>query len=221
MQSQPNAIKLINIRKDFGTHTIFDQVNMIVPTGVILGISGPNGAGKSILLRMICGLVKPTQGEVIVFGQKLGRDCEFAPSTGVLIDQPGILLDQSARTNLEILAGIRRSASAGRMDEVLQIVGLDPADTRPVRFYSNGMRKRLGIAQAILEKPRLLLLDEPTDAVDQAGWKDIYAYLLKLREDGTTILFSSNNLDEITILCDQAMVLSGGKLVQDGQISLQ
>jgi ABC-2 type transport system ATP-binding protein len=218
MQSQAIAVELVDIRKDFGTHTIFEQVNMVIPSGSIMGISGPNGAGKSILLRIICGLVKPSCGEVIIFGQKLGSGCEFAPSTGVLIDQPGLLPDLSARKNLEILAGIQHKVPSRRVSETLEIVGLDPADTRPVRVFSNGMKKRLGIAQAILEEPRLLLLDEPTDAVDQAGWKDIYEYLLELREAGTTILLSSNNLDEITILCDQSMVLSGGKLVKDGQI---
>jgi ABC-2 type transport system ATP-binding protein len=211
MQSQNNAVELVNIRKDFGSHMVFDSINLTVPTGLITGICGPNGAGKSILLRIICGLVKPTHGEVVVFGQRLGVDCEFAPSTGVLIDQPGLLFDLSARKNLEILAGIQQKIPTSRIAEVLQIVGLDPTDKRPVKEYSNGMRKRLGIAEAILEEPRLLLLDEPTDAIDQAGWRGIYQYLLELKESGTTILFSSNKMDEITILCDRAVVLADGK----------
>jgi ABC-2 type transport system ATP-binding protein len=212
MQSQNNAIELVDIRKDFGSHTVFDSINLTVPAGLITGICGPNGAGKSILLRIICGLVKPTHGEVVVFGQRLGVDCEFAPSTGVLIDQPGLLFDLSARKNLEIIAGVQHIIPPARIAEALQIVGLDPTDQRPVREYSNGMRKRLGIAEAILDGPRLLLLDEPTDAVDQAGWKGIYEYLLELKDSGTTILFSSNKMDEITILCDQAVILSDGKI---------
>ncbi len=114
--------------------------------------------------------------------------------------------------DLELLAKISRGADGWRIQEVLRIVGLDPNDRRPVRLYSNGMRKRLGIAQAILEKPQVLILDEPTDAIDQAGWKDVYEYLIQLKEDGTTILFSSNNLDEIAILCDQAFVLKDKQL---------
>lgn len=210
-----NAIELVDISKSFGSHMVFEHLNMDVPLGSIMGISGPNGAGKSILLGIISGLVKPSGGEVIVFDQKLGVDCEFAPSIGVLIDQPGIMPELTARKHLELLAGIQHKIPIGRVAETLKIVGLDPTDDRPVRVYSNGMKKRLGIALAILEKPNLLLLDEPTDAVDQAGWKDIYAYLLELRENGTTIVFSSNNLDEIVILCDQAMVLKDGRILKD------
>jgi ABC-2 type transport system ATP-binding protein len=206
------AISLKNIRKVFGKTVIFEDVNLDVPAGGITGISGPNGAGKSILLRIICGLVTPTQGDVYVLGNQVGVTCEFPPDTGALIDSPGLLADESAKKNLEQLAKISRGADDRRIHEVLKIVGLDPNDRRPVRVYSNGMRKRLGIAQAILEKPKVLILDEPTDAIDQAGWKDVYEYLIQLKEEGTTILFSSNNLDEIAILCDQAYVLQERQL---------
>ncbi len=201
------VISLRNIGKVFGKTVIFEKVNLNVPAGSITGISGPNGAGKSILLRTICGLVRPTQGEVYVLGYQVGVMCEFPPDTGALIDTPGLLANESAKKNLELLAKISRGADERRIQEVLMIVGLDPNDDRPVRVYSNGMRKRLGIAQAILEKPKVLILDEPTDAIDQAGWKEVYEYLIQLKGEGTTILFSSNNLDEIAILCDQAYIL--------------
>lgn len=207
-----SAISLRNIRKVFGKSVIFENINLDILAGCITGISGPNGAGKSVLLRVICGLVKPTQGEVYVLGQQIGVTCEFPPSTGALIDTPGLLANESGKKNLELLAKISRGADGWRIQEVLRIVGLDPNDRRPVRLYSNGMRKRLGIAQAILEKPQVLILDEPTDAIDQAGWKDVYEYLIQLKEDGTTILFSSNNLDEIAILCDQAFILRDRQL---------
>jgi ABC-2 type transport system ATP-binding protein len=208
-----SAISLRNICKAYGKSVIFDDVNLDVPTGCITGISGPNGAGKSILLRVICGLVKPTEGEVYVMGQQIGVTCEFPPDTGALIDTPCFLANESAKKNLELLAKISRGADEKRIHDVLMIVGLDSHDQRPVSVYSNGMRKRLGIAQAILEKPQLLILDEPTDAIDQAGWKDVYEYLIQLKEEGTTILFSSNNLDEIAILCDQAFVLHENHLM--------
>ncbi len=207
-----SAISLRNICKAYGKSVIFDDVNLDVPIGCITGISGPNGAGKSILLRVICGLVRPTMGEVYVLGQQIGVTCEFPPDTGALIDTPGFLANESAKKNLELLAKISRGANEKRIQDVLMIVGLDSHDQRPVSVYSNGMRKRLGIAQAILEKPQLLILDEPTDAIDQAGWKDVYEYLIQLKEEGTTILFSSNNLDEIAILCDQAFVLHENRL---------
>lgn len=206
------AISLRNVQKIYDRKVILDDISLDVPAGKITGISGPNGAGKSVLLRIICGLVKPTRGEVHVLGCLVGKDCDFPPETGSLIDFPGFLADKSARENLELLAKISRRADAARVNEVLKVTGLDPEDRRPVKVYSNGMQKRLGIAQAILEKPKLVILDEPTDAIDQAGWRGVYEYLIQLKDDGTTILFSSNNLDEIAILSDQAFVLQEGRL---------
>ncbi len=208
------AVSLRNIHKVFNNRVILDDISLDVPSGSITGISGPNGAGKSVLLRIICGLVKPTRGDVNVLGWQVGVNCDFPPDTGVLIDFPGFLAEKSARENLELLAKISRRADAARIREVLIITGLDPDDGRPVRVFSNGMQKRLGIAQAILERPKLVILDEPTDAIDQTGWKDVYEYLIQLKEEGTTILFSSNNLDEIAILSDQAYLLEGGRMNQ-------
>jgi len=212
MTANTHAIWLKGVYKTFARTTIFEDIHLEVPPGCICGLSGPNGAGKSVLLRIICGLVRPTAGEVYVLGERIGAGREFPAHTGALIDAPAYLEQHSARRNLEFLAKISGQVEPGRIAEALDIVGLDPRDERPVRVYSNGMRKRLGIAQAILERPRVLILDEPTDAVDQAGWKAIYEYLLALKEEGTTILFSSNNLDEITILCDQAYVLERGHI---------
>jgi ABC-2 type transport system ATP-binding protein len=201
-------LELHEIKKDFNKITVFENINLLIPQGgSITGISGPNGAGKSILLRIICGLVKPTQGQVVVFGNRIGIDCDFPPKTGALIDVPGFLPEYSAQKNLSLLAAISGTVDRTRIEEVMSIVGLDVKNTQPVHTYSVGMRKRLGIAQAILEKPELLLLDEPTDSIDQAGWKGVYEYLIQLKESGTTILLTSNNLDEITILCDQAYIL--------------
>lgn len=206
------SISLKNVSKKFGTDLLFEDINLDIPAGSITGISGPNGAGKSVLLRLICGLAKVTTGEIYVLGRRIGVDCEFASRTGVLIDEPGLLMNASARKNLELLAKISGGADLTRINEVLSVVGLSPENQRPVRVYSNGMRKRLGIAQAILEKPQVLILDEPTDAIDQAGWKDVYEYLIGLKDEGCTILFSSNNLDEISILCDQAYILKDQRL---------
>ena len=212
MKESLDVIELKAIKKSFGRKTVFENLNLAIPPASITGICGPNGAGKSILLRIICGLVKPTQGEVWVLGKQVGIDCDFPPLTGALIDTPGFLSRYSAKKNLRLLAAISQRADNERIDEVLAIVGLDVNDQRPVRTYSGGMKKRLGIAQAILEDPQLLILDEPTDAIDQAGWKNIYEYLIKLKERGATILLTSNNLDEITILCDQAYMLQAGNL---------
>jgi len=200
-------LELNGITKRFNELTIFENIDLQIQPGSITGISGPNGAGKSILLRIMCGLVKPTQGQVTVFGNRIGIDCDFPPRTGAMIDVPGFLPGYSAQKNLRLLADINRTIDPSRIDEVMSIVGLDVKNRQPVHTFSVGMRKRLGFAQAILETPDLLLLDEPTDSIDQAGWKNIYEYLIQLKERGTTILLTSNNLDEITILCDQAYIL--------------
>lgn len=202
------TLELRGITKRFKHMVVFEDIDLeILPGGSINGIIGPNGAGKSMLLRIICGLVKPSRGQVVVLGEQVGVDCDFPSRTGALIDIPGFLPAYSAQRNLRLLADVSGSVDQNRIAEVLSIVGLNHKNTQPVSTYSVGMRKRLGIAQAILEQPELLLLDEPTDSIDQAGWKSVYEYLIQLKEAGTTILLTSNNLDEITILCDQTFLL--------------
>jgi ABC-2 type transport system ATP-binding protein len=206
------AILVEHVSKVFGTKTILDDISMMVPDGHIYGLSGPNGAGKSILLRILCGLMKPTRGVVTILGERLGIDSDFPPSTGALIDTPGFLPQYSGLRNLEMLAAIQNKITRLDIEATMLMVGLDPEDRLPVRAYSNGMRQRLGIAQAVMEKPKVLILDEPTDAIDQAGWRDVYQHLIELREGGTAILLASNNLDEIKILCDAAFILEKGKI---------
>lgn len=212
MNKQNSTVELISVKKTFHDKTIFENINLTIPKGKITGIGGPNGAGKSMLLRIICGLVKPSAGLVCVFGKRIGIDADFPARTGALIDMPGFLPDRSAYQNLDMLAEINGLVSKQRILEVLSIVGLDSKNRLPVRTFSVGMQKRLGIAQAILEEPELLLLDEPTDSIDQAGWQNIYEYLIELKERGTAILLTSNKLDEINILCDQAFTLKDQKL---------
>jgi len=212
MDNQQSAVELNAIGKVFRCHTVFEDINLAVLQGNITGISGPNGAGKSILLRIICGLVQPTSGQVRVFGQHIGRDADFPARTGALIDTPGFVPNWSAEKNLRMLAEINGKVDAQRIAQVLSIVGLAENSRQPVGTFSVGMQKRLGIAQAILDEPDLLLLDEPTDSIDQDGWKSIYEYLIELKDKGTAILLTSNKLDEINILCDQAYLLKDKKL---------
>lgn len=206
------AIFVEHVSKVFKNKTVLDDISMTVPAGQIYGLSGPNGAGKSILLRILCGLMRPTNGTVTVLGKRLGVDTDFPPSTGALIDTPGFLPQYSGLRNLEMLAAIQNKITRPDIEAALLMVGLDPDDSLPVRSYSNGMRQRLGIAQAVMEKPQVLILDEPTDAIDQAGWRDVYQHLIELREGGAAILLASNNLDEIKILCDAAFILEKGKI---------
>lgn len=212
MEQSQNAVELKNVAKRFNQWTLFENIDLQIPTASITGISGPNGAGKSMLLRIICGLVKPTAGQVLVWGKRIGEERDFPERTGALIDVPGFLPGFSAARNLQILADMGDEIDRSRIAEVLTIVGLDVENRQPVHTYSVGMRKRFGLAQAILEEPALLLLDEPTDSIDQAGWKNVYEYLIQLKEKGSAILLTSNNLDEITILCDQAYILKDKQL---------
>lgn len=216
MEQSQNAVELKNVAKRFNKWTLFENIDLQIPTASITGISGPNGAGKSMLLRIICGLVKPTAGQVMVWGKRIGVERDFPERTGALIDVPGFLPGFSAARNLQILADMGDEIDRSRIEEVLTIVGLDVENRQPVHTYSVGMRKRLGVAQAILEEPALLLLDEPTDSIDQAGWKNVYEYLIRLKEKGSAILLTSNNLDEITILCDQAYILKDKQLFPTG-----
>ncbi len=211
-QNKEALISVKEVTKCFGKKLVLDGVNLDVQGGQICGISGANGAGKSVLLRILCGWVHPTSGEIQILGKRIGVDVDFPPCTGALVDVPVGLMQYSAFRNLELLARIQNRIKPRDIQEIMYLVGLDPKDDAPVRTYSNGMRQRLGIAQAIMEKPRVLILDEPTDAIDQAGWRDVYQHLIQMREAGCAILLSSNKQDEIEILCDAAYVLEQGRL---------
>ncbi len=196
-------------------HLVLNNVNLVVHRGHIIGIYGPNGSGKSVLLRVISGLVLLNTGSVHVFGQRIGRDIEFPSDLGALIDGPGFAMELSGRKNLELLASIHNRISSNDLQKVLDLVGLDPDDRRPVKAYSTGMRQRLGIAQAIMEHPKLLLLDEPTSALDPDGVLHIAQVLKALHRQGTTIILVSHNRTEIEMLCEQVYRMQSGSLQRE------
>ncbi len=207
-----NAIKVLSVIKTIRNRLILDDVSLHVEAGEFAGIYGVNGSGKSMLLRVISGLVLPDSGTVHVFGRQVGRDIEFPPDLGAMIDGPGFLLDRSGFYNLQLLASIRNLISPQRITEVLEMVGLNPNDKRPVKTYSTGMRQRLGIAQAIMEHPRLLLLDEPTSALDSEGSRQIENILKQMQKQGVTILIVSHKASELVSLCDNLYKMHEGKL---------
>lgn len=215
MKSTNDNIVIIvkDICKKFKKNQVLDHANFKLPAGVIYGISGQNGIGKSVFLRILSGLVLPDEGEVTVLGKKIGTETEFAPSTGILIDNPGFLLAYSGRRNLQLLASVRGKVTEAGIVEAIRRVGLNPEDKRPVSTYSSGMRQRLGLAQAIMEDPDILLLDEPTTGLDFDGQREIYQYLVDLRAQGKTILITSHSRDELKILCDKIFILSSGKII--------
>ena len=190
-------IAISHLSKQFGKQTVLHDVSITFEDHTIYGLIGPNGCGKTTLMRCICGFTKPTDGTVTVDGKVIGKDCDFAPSTGIIIETPGFLPHNSAWRNLAILAGISGKADKARIDEVIRLVGLDPNDKKPVSKYSLGMRQRLGIAQAIMENPTTLILDEPFNGLDKDGVRDIHGLLQQQKAQGKTIILASHSAADI------------------------
>ena len=207
-----NKIELIHVTKKFGQELVLKEVNLTLEQGRVYGIVGNNGSGKTVLMKCICGFLIPTTGLIQVFGSSIGQDVDFPESLGVIIETPGFLTNLTGRKNLEILAGMRRKIGPAEILQVLEKVGLDPALKKPVANYSLGMRQRLGIAQAIMEDPKLLILDEPFNGLDKHGVGEIRKLLLELKEEGKTILLASHNEEDIRILCDEVYEMDGGVL---------
>lgn len=207
-----DKIELIHVTKKFGQELVLKEVNLTLEQGRVYGIVGNNGSGKTVLMKCICGFLIPTTGLIQVFGSSIGQDVDFPESLGVIIETPGFLTNLTGRKNLEILAGMRRKIGPAEVLQVLEKVGLDPALKKPVANYSLGMRQRLGIAQAIMEDPKLLILDEPFNGLDKHGVGEIRKLLLELKEEGKTILLASHNEEDIRILCDEVYEMDGGVL---------
>lgn len=200
------------VTKRFGEEMVLKETTMTMKRGKVYGIVGNNGSGKTVLMKCICGFL-PVTSESICVGQKyIGRDTDFPESLGLIIETPGFLTEYTGRKNLEILADLKRKVSGKGIRECLQKVGLDPDLKKPVSKYSLGMRQRLGIAQAIMENPEFLILDEPFNGLDKKGTADIRAILLELKKQGKTILLASHNSMDIDILCDEVYEMDAGVL---------
>ena len=200
----------LNIKQD----TILSDITLHVEKGKITGLVGRNGCGKTMLMKCITGFVRPTEGEVIFDGKKVGQDVDFPQNTGIIIESPSFIPYYSGRKNLLELASLQKKVKKERIDEVLQQVGLFEARNKPVRKYSLGMRQRLGIAQALMENPDTLILDEPMNGLDNECVTLIQDILANLREQGKTILLVSHNAEDIRVLCDRIYEMDKGKLVE-------
>lgn len=200
----------LNIKQD----TILSDITLHVEKGKITGLVGRNGCGKTMLMKCITGFVRPTEGEVIFDGKKVGQDVDFPQNTGIIIESPSFIPYYSGRKNLLELASLQKKVKKERIDEVLQQVGLFEARNKPVRKYSLGMRQRLGIAQALMENPDTLILDEPMNGLDNECVTLIREILANLREQGKTILLVSHNAEDIRVLCDRIYEMDKGKLVE-------
>jgi ABC-2 type transport system ATP-binding protein len=207
-----DAIEVSGLSMMFGRETVLRNIDVAFETGKIHGIVGRNGSGKTVLMKCILGFLKPTAGTVRVFGKEIGHDCHFAPDTGMMIETPGFISTESGYNNLKWLLGLRMKAERERIQEVMQTVGLDPRDKKAVGKYSLGMRQRLGIAQAIMERPHLLVLDEPLNGLDNRGVEDMHVLFRRLRQVGTTMLLASHNPLDIDALCDSVSRMDAGVL---------
>lgn len=204
-------VKVENVTKFFKQEKVLDDVNMNLETGHIYGIVGKNGAGKTVLFKIIAGFIKPSSGKVTVAGKIIGVDRDFPDSLGLIIETPGFLSQYNAYQNLLYLANINNKISKEDVKESIRMVGLDPGSNKKVGKFSLGMRQRLGIAQAIMENPNLIILDEPMNGLDKKGIEDVKELLLKLKGDGKTILMASHYAEDMEI-CDEVFQMEDGKL---------
>ena len=207
------CIEVQNVVKRFRDQVVLKNVSISFEKGQIHCIVGRNGSGKTVLFKCICGLMHPEEGVILVNGKRVGRDVDMPEDIGAIIEAPGFLPNYSGYKNLRFLAYIRRKIGKEEILNVLRTVGLDPESRKHVGKYSLGMRQRLGIAQAIMEDPEILILDEPMNGLDNAGVQDIRALLLELKAQGKTILLASHNHEDIAALCDTVHEMDGGVLL--------
>ena len=193
--------------------TILSDINLHIEKGKITGLVGRNGCGKTMLIKCITGFVKPTSGEVVFNEKRIGEDIDFPKDTGIIIETPSFIPYYSGRKNLLELASLNRKIGKKEIDKVLEKVGLYEARNKMVRKYSLGMRQRLGIAQALMEGPETLILDEPMNGLDNDCVEMIRKILGQLKEEGKTILLVSHNKEDIRILCDEIYEMDKGKIV--------
>lgn len=196
--------------KEFKETTALRDVSVHFEKGKIYGLVGRNGSGKTVLLKSICGFLPLTSGTIKVEGKVIGKDIEVPEDIGIIIEEPGFLPQYSAKKNLKLLALLRNRISDQVIEETLEKVGLDPKSKKKVGKFSMGMRQRLGIAQAIMENPRILILDEPTNGLDEGGVKEIRKLLLDLKNEERTIIIASHNAEDISTLCDKVYEMDGG-----------
>lgn len=200
--------------KDIKGHRVIDGISLELSSGKIVGFKGINGSGKTMLMRLLSGLISITAGSIIIDGKELGKDITFPPSLGILIENPAFLDSYTGFQNLKMLAAIKGEASDEKIAETIALVGLDPTDKKKYRKYSLGMKQRLGIAAAVMESPEIIILDEPTNALDSSGVDMLKAILQKEKERGALIVISCHDLAILKELSDEIFVLETGKVVE-------
>ena len=193
---------------------IINSVSMTLVSGNVYGFQGINGSGKTMLMRLICGLIYPTKGEIIIDGKRLGKEITFPQSVGLLLENPAFLDSYTGFENLEMLASIKSIITREEIHEAITSVGLDPLDKRKYKKFSLGMKQRLGIAAAIMEKPDILILDEPTNSLDSSGVSLVKTIIAKERERGAIIILPCHDLPVLQDVSDEIFLLEQGKITE-------
>lgn len=209
-----DIICIDNLSLTIKKNEILKNISHNFGQGKIHGLIGRNGSGKTMLMKCICGFVHAEKGTVSVAGKIIGRDCDFPENVGIIIETPGFIPYYSGYKNLKLLADLNRKIDSDRIKSCIKQIGLDPNSKLQVRKYSLGMRQRLGLAQAIMENPDILILDEPMNGLDKDGVADMRKYLLDLKEQGKTILIASHSAEDIEILCDTVCEMDKGVLTE-------
>jgi ABC-2 type transport system ATP-binding protein len=207
-------ISIKDVDKYFGRKKILDHVSLSVGAGQICGLVGYNGSGKTVLFKCICGFYRVDAGEIRIQGKRMGQDMELLENVGIIIENPAFMGARSGYANLEFLYRIRNKKNREYLRAILEKVGLDPDSQKRVRDYSMGMKQRLAIAQAIMEEPDILILDEPMNGLDRQGVEDMRELFLEQRKAGKTILMASHNREDIDILCDAVYEMDHGRLTR-------
>lgn len=208
-----NIIELKNVTKKFKEQTALNDISIDFEEGKIHGIIGRNGSGKTVMMKCICSLMYPSDGTITVQGKKVAKGKFTSGNIGAIIEAPGFLPNYSGYKNLKFIADINKKISKDDIYNVMRLVELDPESKKHVSKYSLGMRQRLGIAQAIMESPDILILDEPMNGLDNDGVKEMRELFISLKNQGKTILLASHNREDISVLCDTVIELDHGKII--------
>jgi len=212
MSASEKIIILNHVTKRYGNKKVLNDVSVAFEKGQIHGIIGRNGSGKTLMFKSICGLLRVDEGTVNVMGRYIGKDVDIPDDVGIIIEQPGFLPHYSGLKNLRLLALLKNTIPLSKVKETIKIVGLDPESKLSVGKYSQGMKQRLGIAQAIMENQQILVLDEPMNGLDKQGLADMRELFLTLKREGRTILLASHNVEDIDLLCDTVHEMDQGQL---------
>lgn len=206
------VVRLEDYCKSFKSAEVLKNINLTLESGKVIGLKGKNGSGKTMLMRAISGLILPTSGKVYINDKELGRHISFPPSIGILIENPSFISNYTGFKNLKILASIQNRISDDEIRDAIRKVGLDPDDKRTFKKYSLGMKQRLGIAAAIMERPDIVILDEPINALDEAGAGLIKGLLDELKANGSLIIIACHNTEELNYLSDEIYEIYDGEI---------